>query len=348
MMSGESSGLVHPLHPRQGSLLSERSGHSYSDLSFCWTGSSQMSDGSHSRHSRQRSNISDRSSDWPPQSYDNAAFETSPRCRRGQHSLYHSRQSSAEMSGTEQHQPAFKVPSHYLKLLSHDQGYHTMLTPHSSPDTSPVASMDLSSLSLSCPRGVTRPRPPAVPDTVQLDTRKVTASFSTSSDSSLGQLQRLPDDLILRIFSQLDTVSLVRCGQVCRQFYLLAWHSSLWTSLSLSGDRLDADAAVTSILSLLSGRNSSVTRMDLACCTRLSDAGLAVISRQCPDLARLDMRACKLVTNTGLAQMVARCSRLHHLDITGTTSAASVASCDLVILQVAASCRGWSRAPGGS
>ena len=76
MMSGD--------HGRQSSLLSDRSGQSYSDLSFCWTGSSrhsrqssqlsQLSSGGQSRHSRQRSNLSDRSA----QSFDNPAFDLSP------------------------------------------------------------------------------------------------------------------------------------------------------------------------------------------------------------------------------------------------------------------------------
>jgi len=183
------------------------------------------------------------------------------------------------------------------------------------------------SLSLSCPRGVTRPRPPAVPGSVQLEPRAGRAAFSTSSRAGcwLGDLESLSDDLILRIFSLLDSASLVRCGQVCRQFYLLAWQSPLWTSLSLTGDRLDADLAVRSVLSLLSGRHSSVTtRLELGGCTRLSDAGLAVIARTCPALTWLDIRACKLVTNTGLSQVVARCSLLQHLDISGCSLVSSL------------------------
>ena len=323
MMSGD--------HGRQSSLLSDRSGQSYSDLSFCWTGSSrhsrqssqlsQLSSGGQSRHSRQRSNLSDRSA----QSFDNPAFDLSPPCRRAAGQTFssrHSRQSSLEMSSLEPHIP----PGPQYQ----DQGYQTMVGPQSSPDISPTASLHLStlSLSLSCPRGVTRPRPPAVPGSVQLEPRAGRAAFSASSSRArcwLGDLESLSDDLILRIFSLLDSASLVRCGQVCRQFYLLAWQSPLWTSLSLTGDRLDADLAVRSVLSLLSGRHSSVTtRLELGGCTRLSDAGLAVIARTCPALTWLDIRACKLVTNTGLAQVVARCSLLQHLDISGCSLVSSL------------------------
>ena len=118
-------------------------------------------------------------------------------------------------------------------------------------------------------------------------------------------------------------MSLVNCGQVCRRFYLLVWDPILWTKVTLTGDRIDADLAVKSILSLLSkdsrkpSRCVSVTALHLACCTRLSDAGLGVIARKCPALTHLEIRACKLVTNVGLAEVVARCPRLQHLDITG-------------------------------
>ena len=90
-----------PCHSLQSSQLSERSGHSYSDLSFCWTASSsrhsrqssQLSelDGGHIRQRSNLSNLSDRSA----QSFNNPGFE-----RRGQQSLHsrHSRQASAEMS----------------------------------------------------------------------------------------------------------------------------------------------------------------------------------------------------------------------------------------------------------
>ena len=81
-----------------------------------------------------------------------------------------------------------------------------------------------------------------------------------------------------------------------------------------------------SVLTRLTGRYTSVTRLNLAGCTRLSDAGLAVIARTCPALAWLDMRACKLVTNTGLAQLVGRCSLLQHLDISGCSLVSSLVS----------------------
>ena len=142
----------------------------------------------------------------------------------------------------------------------------------------------------------------------------------------MGLFEMLTDDIILRIMSSVDSVTKVRLGQVCRRFYLLAWDPVLWTSLTLTGDNLDTDLAVRSILTCLtrdcgkSGRYTHVSRVNLTYCTRLSDAGLGVIARTCPGLTTLEIRSCKLVTNTGVADIVTRCSKLHHLDITGMFS----------------------------
>ena len=186
--------------------------------------------------------------------------------------------------------------------------------------------MDLTSLSLTCPPGTTRPRPPEVPD-VRLDPRNIIASFRKNTSSSrMGLFEMLTDDIILRIMSHVDSITKVRLGQVCRRFYLLAWDPVLWTSLSLTGDNLDTDLALRSILTCLTrdcgklGRYTFVARVNLTYCTRLSDAGLGVIARTCPALTTLEIRSCKLVTNTGVADIVTRCSKLHHLDITGMLS----------------------------
>ena len=336
--SGESS------HLRQ---VSNMSGQSFSDHSFSWTCSS--------RHSRQSSQLSG-DSFGPPQhqrysskdsghSFENRAYDMSPvvtKHRRQYHQSehQHSRQSSYEVPPPGVHidlsrpysghvssptPPAFKMPPNYPKYspISQDQGYHTMVGPQSSPDISPGASMDMSSLTLSCPPGASRPRPPDVPD-VKLDHRNIIASFrKNTSCSRMGIFETLTDDLILKILSHVDSVTRVRCGQVCRRFYLLAWDPAIWTSLTLSGDTLDTDLAVKSVLTCLtrdsgrSGRYSRVSRINLTYCTRLSDAGLSVISRTCPGLNSLEIRSCKLVTNTGVADIVTRCTRLQHLDITG-------------------------------
>ena len=363
-------------HIRQSSNISDRSSN-LSRSSNHFQQSSNLSDNGNfpstllnSLHQRQSSQLSSASRNSRESSYDNRAFEPSPRSHRREssfdvpsHLSPHSRQSSLELAHLSGHSrqssfdrhphssmqppiafdssrpfnqcsnnsptpPSFKLPPSYQKFspISQDQGYHTMVGPHSSPEISPGASLDLSTLHMPCPKGVVRPRPPDVPpNCIQLDHRNMTASFKSqpSYTSKLGMFELLTDDIILNILNNLDSISLVRCGQVCRRLYLLVWEPILWTKVTLTGDRIDADLAVKSILSLLSkdsgkpSRCGAVTALHLACCTRLSDAGLGVIARKCPALTHLEIRACKLVTNAGLAEVVARCTRLQHLDITG-------------------------------
>ena len=337
-------------HSRQPSTLSSLSSSSFvfSDLS-CGSPAA--------RHPRQLSQLS--ASSWTSScdqagGADNRGYCVSPRPAprhgRQRHHGLHSRQSSAASAGLHSRQlsdssdlgPGRELDSVPGMLRLHggaaaakcspvsqlssgggDLGYHTMLAQSaSSPDTSPSASMDLGSLSLaSCPRGVTRPRPPAVP---QLDPASCHAHYQPQQPPRpRAQLARLSDQLVGRILGSCDAVTRVRAGQASRRLHGLAWSPGLWTHLALSGlDTADTDTAVRCILARLSrgdprGAASSVTRVSLTACARLSDAGLGCVSRLCPGLARLELRSCKMVTNTGLADIVTRCARLAHLDITG-------------------------------
>ena len=322
-----------PRHLRQSSHVSDRSSSSYqpsySDLSFSWTGSS--------RHSRQSSHLSSvsgqgltnghsrQSSDL---SYDNRAYDRSPPPPAQIRHFHqpHSRQSSYDHSPAPGHQsyssptpPMFKLPPNFPKYspVSQDQGYHTMVGLHSSPDTSPGASLDLGSLS-HCPPAVVRPQPPDVPS-ISLDHRNMEARFQNTSRDMLDMLE---DELLMKILFHVDTVSLVRCSAVSRRLYHLVWHHSLWSTLSLTGDTWDTDQALRSILTCLSrvsGGTCPVSEINLSYCSRLSDSGLGVISRTCSSLTQLRLRSCKLVTNTGVADIVTRCSDLGTLETSGCT-----------------------------
>ena len=264
--------------------------------------------------------------------YDNRAYERSPAPRQRRppghsrrSSSSHSRQSSYDTvpAPWSPADPGASLRPHLPKYspVCQDQGYHTMVGPASSPDISPPASIDLSTLSLSCPRGVTRPRPPDVPH-IALDTKNIVASYRSAAPGP--GLASLPDDLLLRILASCDAVTRARLGRASRRLLRLAWTPGLWTSVRLTGDTAhgDTDTAVRAILSVLARGDPShvagrVRCVSLAFCSRLSDSGLSTVSRLCPALTRLELTSCKLVTNTGLADLVTRCPRLQHLDITG-------------------------------
>ena len=349
MLRLPASDLDSPLHSRSVSSVSRLSSLCDSPLglsSYSWTSGSLHSRQSSlasctspgPRHQRYNSRDSGHSERSPASS---GHKRPPPSLHSHQSSSSHSRQSSYDTvpAPWSPADPGLGVPAslrpathltHYSPVC-HDQGYHTMVGPASSPDISPSASIDLSALSLSCPRGVTRPRPPDVPD-LSLDTRTVVQG---RPHSRLG-LASLPDDLVLRILGQCDAVTRARLGRVSRRLHRLAWQPGLWTSLRLTGDSShgDTDSALVSVLTCLARAGqahvaSHVTRVSLAFCSRLSDAGLSSVSRLCPGLTRLELTSCKLVTNTGLAHVVTRCPRLHHLDITGECQHQSLSHCDL-------------------
>ena len=347
MFRPPASDLDSPLHSRSVSSVSRLSSLCDSPLGLSY--SSWTTGSLHSRQSSLASCASPAphhqrhgSRDSGHETHDNRGYERSPASRHKRPPpALHSRQSSydtvpAPWSPADPGLgvPASLRPASYFPKYSpvcQDQGYHTMVGPASSPDISPSASVDLSALALSCPRGVTRPRPPDVPD-ISLDTQNFVASYRPGPRPRPG-LTSLPDVLVTRVLSQCDAVTRARLGRASRRLHRLAWQPDLWTSLRLTGDsqgsHRDTDSALASVLTCIARADpghvaSHVTRVTLAFCSRLSDAGLSSVSRLCPGLTRLELTSCKLVTNTGLADVVTRCPRLQHLDITGESRVTSL------------------------
>lgn len=46
---------------------------------------------------------------------------------------------------------------------------------------------------------------------------------------------RLPDDIIVRIFNWLDSCELCNITRVCRRFETIAWNPILWKSITIKG-----------------------------------------------------------------------------------------------------------------
>ena len=99
----------------------------------------------------------------------------------------------------------------------------------------------------------------------------------------------------------------------------MAWDPELWAEISLTGETTDADLALKTVMRLLA-RNSvkhSPQSMTLNGCSRLTDRGLAIIARTCPQLRRLEIQNCVNVTNGGLMDLVSKCQLVDHLDVSG-------------------------------
>jgi F-box/leucine-rich repeat protein 7 len=106
---------------------------------------------------------------------------------------------------------------------------------------------------------------------------------------------------------------------VSRRFYFLTWEPELWTSITLVGENTDVDLALKTVMRLLARNSSkhSTQTLNLNGCARLTDRGLAIIARTCPQLIRLEVQGCINITNGGLMDLVSKCHRIDHLDISG-------------------------------
>ena len=161
--------------------------------------------------------------------------------------------------------------------------------------------------------------PPRTKKTAKRCTTPVKAARPAGRRSTC-HLDRLPDNLLVKIMSYLTSLDIVNVSRTCKKLYFLSWEPDLWTTLSLTAaPHLDTDRAIKSILEVLA-RNSGLSALRcvvLNGSTRLTDRGLGLLARRAGQLGQLEVQHCPGVTNGGLLDLVARCPRLHHLDLTG-------------------------------
>ncbi|TRY69163.1 hypothetical protein TCAL_13793 [Tigriopus californicus] len=218
-----------------------------------------------------------------------------------------------------------------------DHGYHT-LTPTSSLD-SPAARNSPDSLGV-------RATKTQISDlhilTHNAKHSPVSRNYKTAVNTNLNSrsstprsrvrenhFDRLSDDLVVKILSYLTSNELVMCSRISRRFYFVAWEPQLWSSIWLVGESLDADLALKTIIRLLSRNTSSqqlpVDTLVLGGCQHLTDRGLAIVARRCPQLRHLEVQNCSNLTNGGLMDLVTKCTLLEHLDVSGCHMVSTIA-----------------------
>lgn len=133
---------------------------------------------------------------------------------------------------------------------------------------------------------------------------------------------RLRDELVLKIFSYLNSADLCACAAVCHRWENLAWEPVLWRTIALCGENTCGDKAVRCVLRRLCGRTRTgacpeVQRLFLNDGTKISDKGLTALARRCPELTHVQLHGSPNITNAAISELVARCPNLQHLDVTG-------------------------------
>lgn len=137
-------------------------------------------------------------------------------------------------------------------------------------------------------------------------------------------IEHLPNEALLNILSYLPTNHLCRCARVCARWYNLVWEPLLWTKIQINDENLNIDKALRLLLRRLSYDTPHVCltleSINLKRCVRLSDKGLHLIAKRCPELRHLELNGCSNITNMALCEVVSRCINLQHLNVTGRLS----------------------------
>ncbi|KAK9889287.1 hypothetical protein WA026_004567 [Henosepilachna vigintioctopunctata] len=172
-----------------------------------------------------------------------------------------------------------------------DQGYHTLISPSSGSINNPGWSDKCSHKGKTC----------------------------KMKNNSFDQLT---DDIILKIFSFLNSRDMCSCARVCRRFNHIVWMPYLWRNIRINGENISGDKALKRILKKIgregdSGICHSIEKVEIVEGAKLSDKSLYLLARKCPDIIHLQFSGCTNITNTALSEIASRCHNLQHLDLTG-------------------------------
>ncbi|TPP66451.1 F-box and leucine-rich repeat protein 20 [Fasciola gigantica] len=149
---------------------------------------------------------------------------------------------------------------------------------------------------------------------------------------------KLPKELIIRVFSYLDMTDLCKCSQVCKFWYECAFDGSNWKSINLFEFQRDVHPKVIEKIAQRSGgflrelflkgcRNVTddaikrfthlcrlIEYLNLSGCKNLTNDTCDYLGQNCPQLMTLLLDSCSKVDDYGM-ELLSRCSNLSLLDV---------------------------------
>ncbi|CAB3403188.1 unnamed protein product [Caenorhabditis bovis] len=159
----------------------------------------------------------------------------------------------------------------------------------------------------------THPMIQAKQNHIYLITTMTTPNFDTSMINKM-----LPKELILRIFSYLDTKALCRCAQTCRAWNVLALDGSNWQSVDLFTFQKDVKTAVIENLARRCG--GFLKQLSLKGCENVHDSALKSFTAKCSNLEHLSLYRCKRVTDASCENLGRNCHKLKYLNLENCSS----------------------------
>lgn len=125
----------------------------------------------------------------------------------------------------------------------------------------------------------------------------------------------LPKELLLRVYSFLDTVSLCRAAQVSKYWNQLALDGQNWSCVNLFHFQVDITSSVIQRLSSRTG--GFLNTLILKGCRTVTDDSLSMLAQSCPNLAVLNLEDCVKLTDWTCKSIAKFCPNIINLNLTG-------------------------------
>uniref|UniRef100_H9GK54 F-box and leucine rich repeat protein 2 n=1 Tax=Anolis carolinensis TaxID=28377 RepID=H9GK54_ANOCA len=150
---------------------------------------------------------------------------------------------------------------------------------------------------------------------IQLFPGKLKSSFHAFSNDEEALINKeLPKELLLRIFSFLDIITLCRCAQVSKAWHILALDGSNWQRIDLFNFQTDVEGRVLENISKRCG--GFLRQLSLRGCLGVGDSSLKTFAQNCRNIEHLILNGCTKITDSTCYSIGKCCSRLKHLDLT--------------------------------
>uniref|UniRef100_A0AAQ5YGC4 F-box/LRR-repeat protein 2 n=1 Tax=Amphiprion ocellaris TaxID=80972 RepID=A0AAQ5YGC4_AMPOC len=140
--------------------------------------------------------------------------------------------------------------------------------------------------------------------------------FSCLDEAPINK--KLPKELLLRIFSYLDVVTLCRCAQVSKAWNVLALDGSNWQKIDLFNFQTDIEGRVVENISKRCG--GFLRQLSLRGCLSVGDASMKTFAQNCRNIEVLNLNGCTKITDSTCLSLSKFCSKLKQLDLTSCVS----------------------------
>jgi len=140
---------------------------------------------------------------------------------------------------------------------------------------------------------------------------RITKVFADQEEALINK--KLPKELLLRVFSYLDVVSLCRSAQVSRAWNLLALDGSNWQKVDLFEFQVDVEGIVVENLAKRCG--GFLKSLSLNGCQAVGDSALSIFAKNCPNIENLNLGSCSRLSDHTSQSLARHCRKLRMLDI---------------------------------